>query len=54
MLTIGQGKYLDDTCPVCGRRLLINNKCEKVHKKKNPERGRFSGKSKSENAYGNY
>jgi len=43
-------------CNVCGLPLLVDGMCRKYkkHIKKAPKRGRFSGASKSENAFGKY
>jgi len=40
-------------CKVCGS-LLFFGVCKRLHKEKGARRGRFSGKSKSINAFGKY
>lgn len=52
-LIIGQ-RPETEFCPTCGLPLLLNGGCKKYHGVKNKKRGRFSGRSKSEHAFGEY
>lgn len=53
-MIIGQGRYLKDSCSVCGHLLLVNGKCERKCKPRREKIGDYSGKSKSEFAFGKY
>jgi len=54
MREIGQKEEFVGFCPICGLPLLADGNCKKYHIKKLPKRGRYSGKSKSENRYNDY
>jgi len=54
MIKFGE-KEFNGFCPLCGLPLLADGKCRRYHKiKKAPKRPRYSGKSKSEHAFGEY
>lgn len=53
-LIIAGDKEFKGFCPVCGLPLMPDGCCKKYHVKKLPKRERFSGKSKSKNAFNDY
>jgi hypothetical protein len=55
MIKFGQDKVFTKFCPLCGLALYDDNACPKYHKAvKKVVQKKYSGKSKSENAFGKY